>query len=146
MRIILLCLLVFFAVQVNAQGYSQVKWDFSGRKTKNSAELILKATIEKGWHVYSQHLKGDGPIPTQFTFQLPKGVKKAGETKEPEPIKHFDQNFGMNVLYFEKEVEFTQELKGKITGAMVVTGQVTYMICNDEMCYPPVDVAFEIKL
>ncbi|HLP10512.1 MAG TPA: protein-disulfide reductase DsbD N-terminal domain-containing protein [Flavobacteriales bacterium] len=146
MRLIFFCLLVVFAVQVRAQGYDQVKWDFSSRKNKKATELVLKASIQRGWHLYSQHLKGDGPIPTEFTYELPKGVKKQGDTKEPAPIKHFDENFGMDVLYFENEVEFTQELKGKIKNEMVVSGKVTFMICDDNMCYPPVDVPFEIKL
>jgi DsbC/DsbD-like thiol-disulfide interchange protein len=146
MRLVISLLLLVFAVQVHAQGYDQVKWNFTSRKNKKSIELVLKASIQKGWHMYSQHLKGDGPIATEFNYVLPAGIKKDGETTEPSPIKHFDENFGMDVLYFENEVEFTQSLKGKIKEGLVVTGKVTFMICNDNVCYPPVDVPFEIKL
>lgn len=129
-----------------AQSDKFVKWEFSSRKNGKTTELVAKAKLETGWHVYSQFMQGDGPIPTTFEYTLPVGVKLSGKTNEPEPIKHFDENFGMDVLFFNGQVEFVQPLSGKIKKGMVVKGKVNYMICNDEMCYPPVDVPFEIKL
>jgi thiol:disulfide interchange protein DsbD len=102
--------------------------------------------MEKGWHIYSQFMKGDGPIPTSIVYTFPKGVKAVGKTKEPTPVKHHDENFGMDVYYFNDHVEFVQPITGKYKKGDVVKGTVTYMTCNDEMCYPPVDVDFEVKL
>ncbi len=146
MRYLLFTLFIGFGLNTSAQSDQLVKWDFSTRKNNKSTELVLKATMENGWHIYSQNLNGDGPIPTSFEYTLPKGAKKIGDTKEPEPIKHFDENFGMDVLYFNNQVEFVQPISGKIKKDEVVKGKVNYMICNDQMCYPPTDVNFEIKL
>lgn len=128
-----------------AQSDKLVKWDFLSRKNAKTTEIVLTASLEAGWHIYSQYLKGDGPIPTTFEFILPKGAKMVGKTIEPEPIKHFDENFGMDILYFNNKVEFVQHISGKLNKDELVKGKVSYMICNDQMCYPPVDVPFEIK-
>ena len=60
--------------------YSQVlkpvKWTFSSNKTSDStANLYFKATIDQGWHIYSQYITGEGPIPTTFTFDKSKYPK-----------------------------------------------------------------------
>lgn len=128
------------------QGDKKVKWEFSVRQTGKQKEIVMKAIMDKGWHIYSQNMQGDGPIPTSIEFTFPKGVKPKGKTKEPQPIKHHDENFGMDVYYFNDHVEFVQPIEGKYKKGDVVKGKVTYMTCNDEMCYPPVDVNFEVKL
>lgn len=128
-----------------AQGDKKVKWEFSVRQNGKQKEIVMKATLEKGWHIYSLNMTGDGPLPTTIEFTLPKGVKTVGKTQEPQPIKHHDENFGMDVYYFNDKVEFVQPVTGGKKGD-VVKGKVSFMTCNDEMCYPPVDVNFEVKL
>lgn len=146
MRFIIITYLLITTLGLNAQSDSKVKWDFSSRKAGKGIELVMIATLEPGWHIYSQFLKGDGPIPTTFEYTLPAGVKLADKTKEPDPIKYFDENFGMEVLYFTNKVEFVQTLNGKSLKGKEIEGKVNYMICDDHMCYPPVDVPFKIKL
>jgi len=145
MKSIVTLLLVCYSVMGFSQGDKKVKWEFSLRQKGKQKEIVLKATMEKGWHIYSQFMQGDGPIPTSIEYTLPKGVKTVGKTKEPQPIKHHDENFGMDVYYFNDHVEFVQPVTGGKKGD-VVKGKVTYMTCNDEMCYPPVDINFEVKL
>lgn len=146
MRILFL-ILSFFAGQFSySQGHKQVKWNAEARVNEGKTEIVLTATIDEGWHIYSQNMNGDGPVPAKVEFSFPDGVKPVGKTIEPEPIKHFDENFGMDVLFFNHKVEFVQSITGKIKPGMIVKGKVNFMICNDEMCLPPTDVNFEIKL
>lgn len=146
MKTVFSIVFLLLAGTMYAQGHKQVSWTFNARTSESKTELVMKATVEKGWHIYSQFMVGDGPVPTSFTYTLPQNIVLDGKTKEPAPIKHFDENFQMEVKYFNKEVEFVQPLKGAVKQGQSVTGMVSYMICNDEMCLPPVDVEFEIKL
>jgi len=60
---------LFIAVTaLNAQILDPVKWEVSSTKIDNSTfEVLYKAKIGKGWHLYSQFLESnEGPIPTAF--------------------------------------------------------------------------------
>ena len=62
---VLWCLLV--AIGVQAQISDPVHFTTQLKDLKNGeAELIFKATIDAGWHVYSTGLGNDGPISASF--------------------------------------------------------------------------------
>jgi thiol:disulfide interchange protein len=133
----------------HAEILKPVKWTFEAKKTAvpNEYDLILKAKIEKGWHLYSQFLiRDDGPVKTSFTFKESANCAKLGITKEISKVhKTFDPNFNMELLYFEKEAVFIQKVKVTDPGSPI-TGTLNYMVCNDRMCLPPDDVAFSFSL
>jgi len=120
-----------------------VQWDFSYNQTIETVEMT--ATIDDGWHIYSQHLKENaGPIPTTIEFDKNPNLKLKGKTMEPVAVEKYDVNFESDLSYFEHHVMFTQKIKPK--SATSISGTVTYMVCNETMCLPPVDVPFEVKL
>jgi thiol:disulfide interchange protein DsbD len=120
-----------------------VKWVIGFEKEQS--EIILLATIESGWHIYSQDVHPSaGPVPTDFTFITTQGIKVKGKTIEPTPIEHYDPNFEADLLLFEKEVRFSQSVKVKKKGT--IKGSIVYMVCNETMCLPPVDIPFELKI
>ena len=131
---------------VSAQIEKPVVWSYAAKKTgKNEATVYIKATIENGWHIYSQNVKEGGPVKTTFTFSPSKEYTKIGNTIEPKPITKFEQTFDMNVSYFEKSVVFQQKVKlNKPT--TVVKGKLEYMVCNDSQCLPPDEVSFSIPV
>jgi thiol:disulfide interchange protein DsbD len=130
-----------------AQVEHPVKWAYAAKKISSTeAILFLKATIQPGWHIYSQTVKEGGPIKTSFTFAPSKEYSLAGKPTEPKPIVKFEKVFSMNVGYFENEVVFQQKIKLKSPAASVVKGQLEYMTCNDKKCLPPEDVDFTIPL
>ena len=58
-----------FTLLASAQIIEPVTWDFSQEKLLGKEiELKFKASIDNHWHLYSQHIKEDGPIPTSFVF------------------------------------------------------------------------------
>lgn len=130
-----------------AQIYAPVKWTFSSQKTgEKEFELLLKARIEKGWHLYSQNLpNADGPIATSFSFSEDKSFSLVGKVSEPKPVKEYDPNFQMELFYFKDAVTFKQKVK--IIGyKTTVKGSLEYMVCDNEKCLPPETVEFEIAL
>src|SRR5690606_12408404 len=104
-----------------------------------------KATIEKGWWVYSQHLESeDGPIATTVNFDPGSHYKLVGANKESANVKKvFDKVFEMQVSKFAEY--YTIEQKIKVTDpSKPITGYVNFMTCNDERCLPPTDVEFSL--
>ena len=68
-------LFVFAFIVFTALGYSQssdpVKWATSVEKISDTEyDLVTKATIESGWHLYSQLVSEGGPTATSFIFTL----------------------------------------------------------------------------
>jgi hypothetical protein len=131
---------------VQAQILKPVTWSYGAKKTgPHEAILSFKATIDEGWHVYSQHVKEGGPVPTKFTFTPSAGYVLDGATTEPEPIKRMEKVFNMEVGFFTGSVIFQQKIKLK-AGQTTVAGQLEFMTCNDSQCLPPEDIDFSISV
>lgn len=127
-----------------------VKWEFTYEPVAGSEqEFILKltATIDKGWHLYSQQVGADGPIPTSFKFNADeKKFQLVGATTEPAGETKHDEAFGAEIKSFEGTAVFTQKIKRNGNGALKITGEVEFMTCNNSQCLPPRSVAFTISI
>lgn len=124
-------------------GQSNVQWDNKFNAASSSIEF--KATIAEGWHLYSQFISDDiGPVPTTFVFESNSKVKLIGKVTEPTPIQKYDENFEGMLDFFEGEVIFTQKVALK--KSTVLKGTITYMVCNNTMCLPPIDKLITIEL
>jgi len=134
-----------FTVFCSLWSFSQneVEWHFSFDNQTNT--INIQADIEDGWHLYSQNLDNDlGPIPTSFEFIPNDNYKLVGSTNEPTPIKEYDENFEGEMNFFKDEVVFTQKIDNDKPAS--IDGVVTYMVCNDVMCLPPVDLEFVVRI
>lgn len=142
-RILFTMLLLFVAGLVKAQIENPVKWAAGAKKISNTEAIImLKATIDDGWHIYSQKKNDNGgPVSTRFTFTPSADYTIVGNTAEPEPITRFEESFSMNLSFYEHSVIFQQKIKlNKPT--TVVKGTIKFMVCNDEKCLPPDTIPF----
>ncbi|MCC6724166.1 MAG: thioredoxin family protein [Saprospiraceae bacterium] len=128
--------------------YEPVKWTADVQKTgENEYTLNLKATIEKGWAVYSQFLEPGGPEPTVLVFNPENNIKRLGKATETSShkIEGHDPLFDTEVTKFKEEVTFSQKFS-VVDATKPVAGFVTFMTCNDERCLPPTDVDFNIDI
>tara|TARA_R110002126_G_scaffold25907_5_gene88184 strand:+ start:1048 stop:3039 length:1992 start_codon:yes stop_codon:yes gene_type:complete len=145
-HLILLFALIAFTVG-NSQILEPVKWKTSIEKLSDTEyNLISKATIEDGWHLYSQNVPEDGPIPTTFTFDDANGAFKfIGNTSEEVGRTVDDPVFQMMIKFFEKSAIFVQkvELIGDVTS---VNATVEFMVCDDTRCLPPTEVDLIFKI
>jgi hypothetical protein len=146
-KIRIVIMFMFATLAVKAQILKPVKWSYgSKRLSPTEAVVFLKADIDPGWHVYSQHVPDGGPVKTSFTFPASTAYLVEGQATEPQPIVKFEKVFNMNVLYFESQVIFQQKIKLKISGPVMVRGTLEYMTCNDRQCLPPEDIDFAIEV
>lgn len=144
--------IIFITLLIYATGSAQilepVKWTTSVTKISNTEyELVAMATIEKNWHLYSQTVPDDGPIPTNFTFEGNGNYLKKGNTTEEKGHTIDDPIFDMKITYFENKASFKQRIKLKEKVPFKVNATVEFMVCDDSRCLPPteVDLVFNIK-
>lgn len=145
-------LFLILVLALNFSGFSQildpVKWETAVEKVSETEyKLITKAVIESGWHLYSQNVPNDGPIPTTFTYNNSnKAFKILENTSEEEGHTVNDPVFGMKIKFFEGTVLFEQTVEIK-EDIQTIKGAVEFMVCDDSRCLPPteVDLVFNIS-
>lgn len=135
---------VLTSTMVFAQPIEPVMWSSSVEKiAEDEYRITYKASIEQGWHIYDMGPYEGGPMATSFTFEpssdyeLVGGVEPTGDVK-----RHFDQNFGMEIGYYEDEVIFSQIVKSSVA---TIVATVDYMACNDSNCITG-DYEFKTKV
>jgi len=122
---------------VDAQFLQPVSWEASVKKISDTEfDIIYNATIEKGWHLYSQEDIDDiGPIPTEFIYENEaNSYERIGKTSEPIVSPIYDKVFEIDIKYFNDSAQFTQRIKLNDTSITTVNSEVIYMTCNDEKC------------
>ncbi|OEK08340.1 thiol:disulfide interchange protein [Flavivirga aquatica] len=131
----------------NSQVLEPVKWITSIEKiSETEYNLIAKASIETGWHLYSQNVPEDGPIPTTFTFDDAEGaIKIVGNTSEEEGHTVKDPVFEMEITFFENNATFKQKVK-VLGDKTQVNAIVEFMVCDDTRCLPPTEVDLVFNL
>ncbi|MDP2235166.1 MAG: protein-disulfide reductase DsbD family protein [Bacteroidales bacterium] len=113
-----------------------VKWNYSIDKlTDDGFELVFKAAIDEGFHLYSLHIPENGPLPTEFSFESSSSFSPEGEVFETIEGKiKYDEIFEMDIKSFEKFAEFRQKVSFNTKGAFDIVGEIAYMVCNDVGC------------
>ena len=145
MNKLLIFLLLFSAFKSNAQLKKPVTWSYAGKKiSATEAVIYIRATIDNGWHIYSSNQKDGGPKKTSFSFSGA-GFSLVGKVLEPKPIIKYENVFDMDVLYFEKNVVFSQKIR-LLAKQLVVKGKVEFMACTDKECLPPDEISFSIPI
>lgn len=131
-----------------AQGLQPVQWTFQAeRVAPQTYQVLLTATMDSPWAIYSQHTPEGGPLPTTITFHANPMVLPLGSTRE-KGMRHLkqDKTFGVEVRYYRHTVTFVQQVKLRSPVTTALSGTVEFMACDDTRCLPPQTVAFTIPL
>jgi len=146
---VLLSLLLVVAAQ--AQMADPVHFSSELKMLKgDEAEIVFKASIDPGWHVYSTEIGNDGPIEATFNVEKMTGAELVGKlTPVGNEIKKYDSMFGMELRFFEHTATFRQKIRFT-QPHYDIDCYLEYGACNDESCLPPTQVTFrksgEVKL
>lgn len=132
---------------VQAQMYDPVSWEFTTEPVKgNEATIVLTATIQPGWHVYSQFIDEGGPLPTSFAFEESSDYTLKGKVSEtPKAISAYDPNFKMQIAWHKDAVAFKQKIVLN-KPVVQVKGTLEFMTCDDKNCLPPEEVPFSVTV
>jgi len=133
---------------LSAFSQNPVSWTFTSKKIADKTyELCFTATVQDPWHIYSQTTPDGGPVATKFTFNKnPLAVIDGNAAEKGKLQKKYEEVFGVDVKYFDGNVEFIQLVKLKASAKTTITGKVQFMACNDEQCLPPSEIPFSISL
>ncbi|MBA3662699.1 MAG: sugar transporter [Bacteroidetes bacterium] len=144
-QLLILLFAAFCFTGYTAQTADPVKWHATYKSvSKTEGEIIISATIDKGWHTYSQRETDAGPIPTSFKFTPSKLYSLVGKTTESNAHEEYVKAFEAKIFVFHDKAEFIQKVK--LTGkASLITFKVEYMCCNDMMCLPPKILELSVK-
>lgn len=148
MKKLLLAFLLLGSIStLEAQILKPVKWSYAAKRTSATEAIIsFKATIDEGWHLYSQNMADEGPTKTVFKFATSPQFTLNGTTAESKPIEKFEKLFNMNVKYFEKQAIFQQKVKLKSNKPLVVKGTIYFGACDDTTCIPPEELSFAVNV
>lgn len=140
---------IFIVAMAQAQVLNPVSWSFSSKKLgENVYEVQMTATIQQGWHLYSQSQPKDAIAqPTAFVFNKNPLLNFEGNVKEVGKLEKFvDKDLDISANQYSNKVVFVQKVKLKGKAKTNVTGKLTYQTCNDEKCLPAKTVNMSIAL
>ncbi|MEA3447003.1 MAG: cytochrome c biogenesis protein CcdA [Bacteroidota bacterium] len=134
--LIIMLATIFFmsAVTVNAQQENPVHWEITTQKVDNNhINLVMNATIDSNWHLYTINMAEGGPMPLVFDFEPSQNYKPIGGIQEsPEPIKSYDDVFEVDVKYQEKKATYTQKFKVLTNDSFTIKGEIDGQACFDD--------------
>lgn len=148
-RIIPLFLFTLAASVSFAQSGTKVNWQYSSKKIGDKKyEIRMVATIQPGWHLYSQNQSKDAiALPTTVTFSKNPLLTLTGKPKEIGKLyDQFDKATQSRSRFYSNKVEFVQVVTLKNTVKTSVVGEIEFMVCDDRQCLPPDVAKFSIKL
>ena len=134
-KIVFIVLAAFSFGAVSAQTANPVSWNFSSKKINDKEfELQLTATIQQGWHLYSQTQPEDAIAqPTSFNFNKNPLLDLNGKVKEVGKMeKYKDEKLDISANQYSNKVVFVQRVKMKGKAKTAVTGKLEFQTCNDE--------------
>jgi thiol:disulfide interchange protein DsbD len=134
----------FAKAQLNPVG-----WTFTANKVGDKTyEIHLTATMQPGWHLYSQAQPDDAiAIPTEFKINSNPLLALEGKIKEVGKMEKFhDAKLDVSANQYAGKVDFVQVVKLKANAKTNLTGSVEYQTCDDKKCLPPKTVNFTIPV
>ncbi len=139
---------ILTAAIVKAQ-LNPVIWTFTAKKIADKTyEVHMKATIQSGWHLYSQTQPEDAIInPTSFTLNNNPLLIVDGKIKETGTVEKFhDARLNISANQYSNTVDFVQKVKLKAKAKTNFSGNVEYQTCDDKKCLPPKTVNFSVAI
>src|SRR5688572_1666326 len=148
-KIVFFFIAAFTVGFASAQTLNPVSWSFTSKKINDKEyEIQMVATLQKGWHLYSQTQPEDAIAqPTTISFNKNPLVEFSGKVKEVGKLeKYKDKVLGSTAHQYSNQVTFVQKVKLKGKAKTNVTGKLEYQTCDDEKCLPPKTVSLSIAL
>ncbi|MBD5284729.1 MAG: thiol:disulfide interchange protein [Bacteroides sp.] len=143
---VILILLAAFGNVASGQFMQPVSWEVSSKMTDDShGTVLMKASIENGWHMYSHELDpAAGPSPLQVKWDKLEGVELNGGLKsDQKPHVQFDSMFNAELSWWTGTVTVSQDFTATSKN-FAIEGTIRYSACDDENCIPPTKETFSL--
>ena len=146
MKKIFLFASLLISLVIQSQILDPVSWKTSTKQISNNEfELVMEASIEPHWHMFSQFTPDGGSLPSVFEYKNAKGnYELVGKTTESKYQKVYNDIFEVDEYIFENKATFKQKVKVTNTTLKEVKVYVEYQACK-EQCIQ-LDKTFTFKL
>jgi hypothetical protein len=145
-----LVIVIFFLGSITIVfAQSPVQWNCISKKIAEKAyELHITATMDAGWHIYSQTQPEDAMVfPSKIQFVINPLVRLRGNPKEIGRMDVYEnKELGIKAYQYATKVEFVQIIQLKANVKTNVNGTISFMACTNEQCLPATSVPFLIRL
>ena len=143
---LLVCVIVLGICGIMAQ--APVQWRMSVRMSSaDEGELVLKAYIEPGWHLYGTSIPQGGPKATSFNFEACRGIRLTGTPKPSiDPVTKHDDMFDLTLTYWARNVDFRVPFTITDRASLNLEATVSFMGCDDRTCLPPQTVTLKARV
>ena len=141
----------FYACACFAQIVNPVTIDVTSDSLVRAGEVVnieISAKMEKQWKIYSIYKIVDGPLPTEINING-EIISEIGKVIEPEPIEEYDPGFDVTSFYHKGNTLFSSQVLLKddlIPGNYEISVMTYYQVCNERLCYPPVEKNNVVKV
>lgn len=135
------------ATRVIAQ--NPVHWKYSSEKLADRTfQVHLTATIDDGWHVFSQVQPPDAvAAPSQIKFTHNPLIQLQGKIKEVGKREVYEnREIGISAYQYAATLDFVQIVQLKTNAKIYIQGTIVFMACTNESCLPPMTVPFTLQL
>lgn len=108
---------------------------------KSQLAIILKTSINPGWHIYALVPDTEPYVATEAQFTVPEGFLKYNEI-EVSRSKPYENG----VYIYEDQAYFIQYCKVEKPDKGIVNAGLYYQVCDARKCFPPVLLSKEISI
>jgi thiol:disulfide interchange protein len=149
MKKFLLLLTLFFAFTLSgkAQILEPVTWSTSVKKiSETEYDLIITASIEREWHVYSQYTAEGGALPIVISkLNETDKFKLVGKAIESDTIKKYSKIFEVYETYFNDRAVLKQRIILDNADISEVTLNLEGQVCKDVCLQINEDFSFKLN-
>ena len=145
--------LAFSAVAVSLRAQDPVHWTAKASAATLAPggrfDVVLSATVDEEWHVYSVTQGPGGPIPTTVAVGPKALFTRDGAILGPAPVTAFDPNFEIKTETYDGAFTLTMpvtlaaDARGGRGTARVEVG---YQACTNRLCLPPTTVSLTVPV
>lgn len=131
-KVLFIVVAILTFVTAKAQLVDPVKWTTKiERKSTTNFILTFSGVVEKDWHMYSQFTPDGGALPLELVFKNKEGnYDLVGKAKESKTQTVFNDVFGVNETYFEKNAKITQEIQVVNSKLPTIEVSLNYQVCK----------------
>lgn len=137
-KYLILGLTLFISVVVFGEKIPPANWGYILDKQEvnvgDVVEVIFKANVPKGYHIYSNDYGDCPPIKAKFVWEKNASYELIGGAKPIGSHHYTDEIFECEVADFEGKAEFRQKVK-ILSNNPAISGVLEYQMCTDDgMC------------
>ncbi|MBN9383248.1 MAG: hypothetical protein J0H74_21010 [Chitinophagaceae bacterium] len=143
---LVVCLLL---AGIQAVAQDPVSWQFNLRKKAGGLyELHMTASIERGWHIYSQ-MQPQGAIGFPIVVGWDKNpllIMEGAVEESGVLIKHREPVLDSESWQYAGKVDLIQVVRMKAKVKTSLSGAIRFQVCTEQKCLPPASVDFRLWL